>query len=618
MGMVEAGDNSFYLGLPCILGRNKKAILGFLQEKMKKKIFTWESRFLSRAGKEVLLKSVAQALPCYAMSVFLLTKEICSNLEGMMAKFWWKSQSRSGSKGVSWISWKRLSKHKTEGGMGFRDLRDYNLSFLGKQGWRLLTNEDSLVSKIYKARYYPSGSFLNATLGHNPSFIWKSILEAQGLVKVGVRKSIGNGDNVSILLDPWLPDPSNPFVLSDHPGLVNQKVSSLLSMQSKSWDLEIINDLLDERDKNLVLSIQLSLHATADKWCWIEETNGLYTVKSAYRLLQKDSGVQASVEDQKLFKALWQLAVPPKIQQFMWHVLVGCLPTKVQLSTKKINVDLYCPFCNMAVETITHILLDCRFAKSCWCVSSVPTGVGYDGFNGWFYALIEQQSAAVVNEAACVSWKIWSVRNELLWNNKTCSAMNVVRSARMVLNQYCTAQTQKTGALLIDDINNVDERWKKPISNMVKINVDGAIFQEQNKFGFGCAARDSNGLLLEAISDSRFGVVKPEIAEIIGIKEALSWIERKHWTNVVIETDALVVVQAIKSSILMPSQFGLLVGDCRVLLSSLNNVSLKFVKRSANRAAHCLARESCFSSDRVFNQHNVSAGFKSIVMAESV
>ncbi|KAM6582578.1 hypothetical protein CsatB_009580 [Cannabis sativa] len=618
MGMVEAGDNSFYLGLPCILGRNKKAILGFLQEKMKKKIFTWESRFLSRAGKEVLLKSVAQALPCYAMSVFLLTKEICSNLEGMMAKFWWKSQSRSGSKGVNWISWKRLSKHKVDGGMGFRDLRDYNLSFLGKQGWRLLTNEDSLVSKIYKARYYPSGSFLNATLGQNPSFIWKSILEAQGLVKAGVRKSIGNGDTVSILLDPWLPDPSNPFVLSDHPGLVNQKVSSLLSMQSKSWDFEIINDLLDERDKNLVLSIPLSLHTTADKWCWTDETNGLYTVKSAYRLLQKNSGVQASAEDQKMFKVLWQLAVPPKIQQFMWRVLVGCLPTKVQLSTKKINVDLYCPFCNMAVETITHILLDCCFAKSCWCVSSVPTGVDYDGFNGWFFDLIEQQSAAVVNEAACVSWKIWSVRNELLWNNKTCSAMNVVRSARMVLNQYCTAQTQKTGALLIDDINNVDERWKKPISHMVKINVDGAIFQEQNKFGFGCVARDSNGLLLEAISDSRFGVVKPEIAEIIGIKEALSWIERKHWTNVVIETDALVVVQAIQSSILMPSQFGLLVGDCRVLLSSLNNVSLKFVKRSANKAAHCLARESCFSSDRVFNQQNVSAGFKSIVMAESV
>ncbi|KAM6589465.1 hypothetical protein CsatA_012070 [Cannabis sativa] len=502
--------------------------------------------------------------------------------------------------------------------MGFRDLRDYNLSFLGKQGWRLLTNEDSFVSKIYKARYYPSGNFLNATLGPNPSFIWKSIMEAQGLVKEGSRKSIGSGDNVSILLDPWLPDPSNPFVQSDHPALRNQNVSSLFSVHSKSWDFDIINDLFDERDKNLVLSVQLSGSATDGKWCWHDEPNGFYTVKSAYRRLQQVAGVNVADQDQRMFKAIWKLEVPPKVQHFLWRALVGCLPTKFQLSTKKVNVDLYCPFCNMAVETISHILLDCRFARSCWCVSNAPTGVNNGDFNSWFTALLENYSTAVVQEAACVSWKIWSVRNELLWNKKTCSAMDVVRSARTVLNQYCSAQTQKTGALLIDDINNVDERWKKPISNMVKINVDGAIFQEQNKFGFGCVARDTNGMLLEAISASRFGVVKPEIAETIGIKEALSWIERKQWSNVVIETDALVVVQAINSSILMPSQFGLLVGDCRALISSLNNVSLKFVKRSANRAAHCLARESCFSSDCVFNQHNVSAGFKSIVIAESV
>ncbi|KAM6546071.1 hypothetical protein CsatB_026807 [Cannabis sativa] len=240
-------------------------------------------------------------------------------------------------------------------------------------------------------------------------------------------------------------------------------------------------------------------------------------MKSAYRLLQQDSGVHVAVEDQNL-------EISPKVQHFLWRVLVWCLPTKVQLSTKKVNVDLYCPFCNLAVETISHALLECRFARSCWCVSIVPASVDSVGFNRWFSDLTVHHSAADVKEAACISWKIWSVRNELLWNKKTCSAIDVVRSARIVLDQYCTARSQKTGALLIDDINNVDERWKKPNSHMVKINVDGAIFQEQNKFGFGCVARDTNGILLEAISASRFGVVKPEIAETIGIKEAVIWI----------------------------------------------------------------------------------------------
>ncbi|XP_030503843.2 uncharacterized protein LOC115719079 [Cannabis sativa] len=133
LGMVEALDNSFYLGLPCIMGMNKNAILGFVKDKMQKKIFSWESRFLSKAGKEVLIKSVAQALPFYAISVFLLTKEIFSNLEGLMSKFWWKSQANSSSKSVSWMSWKRFCRHKYNGGIGFRDLHNYNLTFLGKR-----------------------------------------------------------------------------------------------------------------------------------------------------------------------------------------------------------------------------------------------------------------------------------------------------------------------------------------------------------------------------------------------------------------------------------------------------------------------------------------------------
>uniref|UniRef100_A0A803P1W9 Reverse transcriptase n=1 Tax=Cannabis sativa TaxID=3483 RepID=A0A803P1W9_CANSA len=240
MGLAEANEDSLYLGLPCVMGRKKNAILGFLKEKMRKRIFSWETRFLSKAGKEVLTKSVAQALPSYAMSVFLLTKEICASLEGMMAKFWWKAQSNSSNKGVSWFSWKRLCQHKHVGGLGFRNLRDYNLSFLGKQGWRLLTKKDTSVERIYKARYYPNGSFLQAELGQNPSFIWRSIWEAQDLVRKGARRLIGNGSTVNVLLDPWLPMDSNPFIVSDHPGLVDTTVSSLMVVGSKLVPLALL------------------------------------------------------------------------------------------------------------------------------------------------------------------------------------------------------------------------------------------------------------------------------------------------------------------------------------------------------------------------------------------
>uniref|UniRef100_A0A803PZQ0 RNase H type-1 domain-containing protein n=1 Tax=Cannabis sativa TaxID=3483 RepID=A0A803PZQ0_CANSA len=129
-------------------------------------------------------------------------------------------------------------------------------------------------------------------------------------------------------------------------------------------------------------------------------------------------------------------------------------------------------------------------------------------------------------------------------------------------------------------------------------------------------ARDEHGKLIEGISGSRISAVKPEIAEVIGVKEALSWIKRKGWSGVEIETDALVVVQAVLGSVSMPSQFGFLVQDCRSLISSLNGVSLHFVKQSANKAAHCVARASCFSSDRIFSERNAPPELMTIVDAE--
>lgn len=66
----------------------------------------------------------------------------------------------------------------------------------------------------------------------------------------------------------------------------------------------------------------------------------------------------------------------------------------------------------------------------------------------------------------------------------------------------------------------------------------------------------------------KVGNVEPEISETTGIKEALSWIYRHSWSNVVMETDSVVCVQAINSNMFMPSQFGLLIQDCRDSLIS--------------------------------------------------
>ncbi|KAM6555062.1 hypothetical protein CsatB_015824 [Cannabis sativa] len=103
LGMPEATEGSFYLGLPNIIGRKKTVILGFLKNKIINRINSWDGKFLSRAGKEILLKTVIQSLPTYAMSVFLIPLKICNDIEKLMASFWWKTKSASGQ-GIIWMS----------------------------------------------------------------------------------------------------------------------------------------------------------------------------------------------------------------------------------------------------------------------------------------------------------------------------------------------------------------------------------------------------------------------------------------------------------------------------------------------------------------------------------
>lgn len=57
------------------------------------------------------------------------------------------------------------------------------MAFLGKQAWRLVQFPNSLVARIFKVKYYPRQSFLEAHLAGNFSFIWHSILEAQDVIK---------------------------------------------------------------------------------------------------------------------------------------------------------------------------------------------------------------------------------------------------------------------------------------------------------------------------------------------------------------------------------------------------------------------------------------------------
>lgn len=196
-----------YLGMPSDVGNYKNGAFNFRKDRVWSKVKGWMEKLLSVRGKEVLIKSVTQAIPVYSMSYFRLPCGLSKHINTLIRKFWWGS--KEGKQKPSWVCWSMMTQPKYCGGLGFRDIELFNIALLARQAWRILTDPESLSARILKAKYYPTGEFLQVELCSAPSQIWRSILDGRDVLTEGLIRRIGNGLSTSIWNHNWLPRPSN-------------------------------------------------------------------------------------------------------------------------------------------------------------------------------------------------------------------------------------------------------------------------------------------------------------------------------------------------------------------------------------------------------------------------
>ena len=122
------------------------------------------------------------------------------------------------------------------GGLGFRELQQFNITILAKQFWRLIHCKNSLF-KVFSAKFFPSGNILEASNQHKGSYALRSILKAMKLIMVGSSWRVEDGSCINIKNENWLPDEAHRWILSPLTNSPpNAKVAELIHGSPPIWN----------------------------------------------------------------------------------------------------------------------------------------------------------------------------------------------------------------------------------------------------------------------------------------------------------------------------------------------------------------------------------------------
>jgi ribonuclease HI len=122
------------------------------------------------------------------------------------------------------------------------------------------------------------------------------------------------------------------------------------------------------------------------------------------------------------------------------------------------------------------------------------------------------------------------------------------------------------------------------------VNVDAALFTSSKQMGAGVVIRDHNGLCLAACGERSDNVTMPEMAEALAIRRAVVFAREEGFSNIIIGSDCLSVIQRVNSSVIDRSTTGSVIEDIKFCSKAFSSCDFRHVPRVLNVAAHQLAR----------------------------
>ncbi|GKU86545.1 hypothetical protein SLEP1_g1057 [Rubroshorea leprosula] len=307
----------------------------------------------------------------------------------------------------------------------------------------------------------------------------------------------------------------------------------------------------------------------SDSLIWHYDKNGEFTVKSAY-LLACSRQHETNMDSTNMglssgeWKHLWKLKVPPNVRVFLWRAILNALPSMDNLVKRGIVQEALCPLCQVADESLMHLLFYCPHVEPIWFGSALgldPRQLGVGCFVEW--------------------WKNFSSSGSCssFWYAPRTLALKPERSIDNPSRPRPTTQQSQSS-------------WSKPPHGTLKINVDASFSPNTGFATLAMVGRDSNGAMCFGKTWNCMAL-SPLMAETAALFKAIHFVENRGIHQAIFESDNQVLISSLQQSLRpLPWEAKTLIMHIRHLCVCHPGYSFVFVHRNGNRVADWIAHSS--------------------------
>lgn len=360
----ECNHKGSYLRHPFCNFKYKKEVYKSVVERLSNKLIGWKQKCLSMAGRTILIKSIALAIPSHIMQSFLIPKGVLSKMDAMIRDFFWGFKTAQQHHHLYLKSWKDICLPKRVGGLGIRRLWDMNLALLMKLAWRIISADNKPCIQLIRAKYLKGRKLLDLQSFHSPaSWICRGITQCIPFVRTCTCFQLAENSTLRTKEDPWLYEAENfsvPNYLAIPPQF--QQVKDLMYADGKSWNEDLVTNLFPPRIRDLILDTPI-FELEHDKPIWNPSLSGKFTVKAAYHWIIQGRMDTQNTGGEMNWKHIWSAGIHNRHKFLLWRVAHNLLPTLNKLSRFMLIPNSNCLLCGQHLETLAHIFITCSVSK---------------------------------------------------------------------------------------------------------------------------------------------------------------------------------------------------------------------------------------------------------------